>query len=112
MQSSVELAFGQHCLDIARFFKKAAASILVAAKETGGYQSDCHHFGSSDSSLRGVLVASALQKIVAKAVNRDDLSNLAVHGGSFWQVVGGTSTIPEARQAQNQNKTSNRINHR
>jgi len=24
-----------------------------------------------------------------------------VHGGSFWRVVGGTSTIPEARQAQN-----------
>ena len=32
-------------------------------------------------------------------VQSNHLSNLAVHGGSFQQVVGGTSTVPEVRQA-------------
>jgi len=60
MQASVEAAFGQHGLDVAMFFEKTAASILVAIKECHGHKSHGHHLGGCEFCLRGVLVAPGL----------------------------------------------------
>ena len=85
MQTAVVLRFRQHLLDVAVFLKKTPASVLVAAEEEDSNKGDGHHLGGVHFGLRRFFLSSAVQKVIAEAVNGDDLSNLALHGGPFWE---------------------------
>lgn len=82
MQATVEAAFGEHRLDVAVVSEEHAAVLLVARKQGRGNKSDGHDLRGRQLGLRGVLVASGRKKIVAQAVNRDDLSDRMGHGRS------------------------------
>ena len=65
MEPAVEIAFAEHSFDIAMFFEKAAASLLIAVKERHGHKRDGHHFGGGHFGLGGILMAPGRKKIVA-----------------------------------------------
>lgn len=90
MQPPVDVALARYPLDVAVLLKEAAAPVLVPAEQDRGDRGRDHHLGGRDLGLRGIRVAPNAKEVVAQAVNRGDLSNLAGRGrppAEWWVVL-------------------------